>query len=305
MRISTSQIWNNALNNLQDAQERQMKANDQVSTQKVATDLMGYGRSSEIIASYQSTLAKTNSFIEVNKTVSDRLDGQNLALETTSGAASDAKDAIMSALASGDGSSLMTAMQGAFSSAIDGLNYVQNGQYLFGGGNDSQPPVKVTSLGATSSLTAISDAFQNGDVKKTSRIDSNTTIQTGMLASDIGTGMMTLFKSFQDQANSGAFGTPLTDTQTAFLTDLSNKFNTEYSKVVEQTSLNGTMQNRVDNTTTSLNGQVTSLTGMIGDRTQVDMAKAYSDLQMAQVSVQASAQVISSLNSTSLLNILK
>ncbi len=310
MRVSTSQIWGTALSNLQSAQERQMKANNQVSTQKVATDLMGFGRSSEIIASYQATLSKTNGFIDVNKTVSDRLDSQDLALTRTSDSASDAKDAIMSALASGDASSLDTAMKGAFSSMLDGLNYVQNGQYLFGGGNDDQPPVKLTQLSDLSTVATGAAAFQNGDVKKSSRIDANTTIQTGILGSDIGTGLMNAYKSYMaynaDPTKTTIVGAnSLNDDQKAFLTTLANTFTTEYNNVVEKTSVNGTQQKRVDNTVTSLQGQVTSLTSLIGDRTDVDLATAYSDLQMAQVSVQASAQVISSLNQNSLLNILK
>ncbi|MBW8733645.1 MAG: flagellin [Asticcacaulis sp.] len=305
MRVSTSQIWGNAVNNLQSAQDRQMQANDQVSTQKVSSDLMGYGRSAEIIASYQSTLSNTNAFIDVNKTVSDRLDAQDLALGRTSDAAAQAKDAIMSALASGDGSSLAIALQGAFSSSLDGLNYVHNGQYLFGGGNDDQSPVTVSTLTGLAGLPQISDAFQNGDVKKSSRIDVHTTLQTGMLASDLGTTIMGLFQQYQQQATTTPFGSQLDDTQKAFLTTLAGQFSTAYDNLVEQTSLNGTMQKRVENTTKSLQGQVTSLTGLIGDRTDADMAKAYSDLQIAQVSVQASAQVLSSLKDTSLLNLLR
>jgi len=305
MRVSTTQIWGNAVNNLQAAQDRQMKANDQVSTQKVATDLGGYGRSAEIIASYQATLSNTQAFIDVNKTVSDRLDAQNLALERTSDAAAQAKDAIMSALASGDGTSLAVALQGAFSSSLDGLNYVHNGQYLFGGGNDDNPPVTVSTLTDLANLTQISDAFQNGDVKKSSRIDVHTTLQTGMLGSDLGTTLMGLFQQYQQQATATPFTSQLTDTQKTFLTNLSNQFSAAYDNLVEQTSLNGTMQKRVENTTSSLTGQVTSLTGLISDRTDAAMAKAYSDLQIAQVSVQASAQVLSSLKDTSLLNLLR
>ncbi len=305
MRVSTTQVWGNAVNNLQSAQERQMTANDQVSTQKISTDLMGYGRSAEIIASYQATLSNTNAFIDVNKTVSDRLDAQNLALERTGDAASQAKDAIMSALASGDGSSLAIAIQGAFSSSLDGLNYVHNGQYIFGGGNDDNQPVKVTNLTDLAALPQASDAFQNGDVKKSSRIDVHTTIQTGMLASDLGTQLMGLFQQYQQQATTTPFGNQLDDTQKSFLTNLAGQLTTTYDKLVEQTSLNGTMQKRVENTQKSLQGQVTSLTGLIGDRTDADMAKAYSDLQIAQVSVQASAQVLNTLRDTSLLNLLK
>ena len=308
MRISTGQIWGNALGNLMDAQNRMAKANDQVSTQKVATDLMGHGRSAEIIAAYQSSLAKSESFIEVNKTVADRLQSQDLALTTASDSAASAKDANMNALASGDASAMMTSLQGAFSSALDGLNYVHNGQYLFGGGNDDNPPVTATSLSDLTALPTMADGFQNGDIKKSSRIDVHTTIQTGMLASDLGTALMQTFadiQAYNDDPLTGPFGADLTDAQKAFLTTKSQEFNAHYDDLVQQTSLNGTLQNRVDNTTKSLQGQVKTLSGLISDRTDVDLAKAYTDLQMAQVSVQASAQVLSSLNQTSLLNLLK
>ncbi len=308
MRISTAEIWNNSLNNLMHAQQRQNTANTQYTTQKVATDLGGYGRSSEIIAAYQASQSKAQSFIEVNKVVSDRLDSQDLALTRTSDAASSAKDAIMDALASGDGSALMTALQGAFSAGLDGLNYVHNGQYLFGGGNDDKAPVTVTSLSALSALPSAADAFQNGSIKKSSRIDQHTTIQTGMLASDLGQAMMQTFadlQKFNDTNADGPFAGQLTDAQKAYLTTKSQEFSAQFDKLTEQTSLNGTLQNRVDNTTESLTGQVTSLKGLISDRTEVDIGEAYANLQQAQMSVQASAQVLSTLNQSSLLNLLR
>ena len=308
MRISTSETWSSALLNLQNAQSRQEDANNQVSTQKVATDLMGYGRSSEIIAAYQTTLSRTNSFIEVNKTVTERLNSQDLALSTTSQAASDAKDTLMNALAEGSGTAIMEGIQGNFATALDGLNYEHNGQYLFGGGNDNSTPVKVKTLNELASTTSIDSAFSNGTVKKSSRIDANTTIQTGMLASDLGKAMM---QTFQDIAKynadpaTGPFGDELTDDQKTFLTTKQAEFSKEYDQLVESTSLNGTMQNRVDNSQKSLQGQSDSLTQLVGDRTSADMSKAYSDLQQAQVAVQASAQVLANLSSSSLLNLLK
>ena len=308
MRISTAQTWQSALLNLQNAQSRQEDANNQVSTQKVATDLMGYGRSSEIIAAYQSSLSKTTSYIDVNKTVSDRLASQDLALSTTSQAASDAKDTVMNALAEGSGTAMMQSLQGNFSTALDGLNYKHNGQYLFSGGNDGALPVSVTSLGQLATAGPVAGVFTNGTVKKSSKIDANTTIQTGMLASDLGKAMMQTFQDIQkynDDPTTGPFGDQLTDAQKTFLTQKQQEFSAEYDQLVQATSQNGTMQNRVDNTQTSLQGQSDSLNKLIGDRTNADMTKAYSDLQQAQVAVQASAQVLAGLNTTSLLNLLK
>ncbi|MDI7775495.1 flagellin [Asticcacaulis sp. EMRT-3] len=309
MRISTGQIWANSLNNLMQAQQRENEANTQVSTQKVATDLAGYGSTSGVIAAYQSSLATTTGYLGVAQTVTDRLSSQDTALTTTSQSASDAKDSIMSALASNDGSTVMQSLQGAFSEALDGLNYEHNGSYLFAGGNDNTPPVSIGSMSQLSgSSVTVASVFTNGTVKKSSTIDSNTTLQTGMLASDLGTKLMQVFKDVQDyndDPTTGPFANPLTDAQTTFLTTKAQEFSDAYSGLVNQTSLNGVMQKRVDNTTTSLQGQSDSLNQLITTRTSVDMSTAITDLQQAQVAVQASAQVLASLNSSSLLNLLK
>ncbi|MFT4074344.1 MAG: flagellin [Asticcacaulis sp.] len=308
MRISTSESWNNALGNLQSAQERQQTATNQVATQKVATDLGGYGRTSEIIASYQSALSRTNSYLDVTDTVANRLDSQDQALTTTSDAVSSAKDSLMSSLASASGTTLMLDLQGTFSSAISGLNYQHNGQYLFNGGNDNAAPVSISSMSQLASVTSSDDVFTNGTVKKTSQIDTNTTIQTGMLASDIGGQLMSLYKEIQDyndDPTTGPFGDTLTDDQKTFITTKVQEFGDLYTSMLQQGALNGSLQKQVENTQSSLQGQSTSLSQLVDDKTSVDMAKAYSDLTQAQVAVQASAQVLSTLNQYSLLNFLK
>lgn len=310
MRISTTDSWASALNNLEQAQQRQQDANNQVSTQKIATDLEGFGSGSEIIASYQATLTQTNGYLNVTSLVSDRLSSQDSALGATSQAATDAKNSIMSAIASGNGTALMQGLEGNFDQALNGLNYQHNGQYLFGGGNDSTPPVTVTSLTALGALPAngAGAAFVNGSVKKTSQIDAHTSLQTGMLASDLGKAMLQTFqdiKQFNDTNVDGPFGTTLTDAQKTFLTTKSQEFASEYDQLLQQQAVNGTMQNRVTNTTTSLQGQVTQLQTMIGNKTNADMATAYTQLQQANQAVQASAQVLSTLNQYSLLNFLK
>ncbi|MGA9659905.1 MAG: flagellin [Asticcacaulis sp.] len=308
MRISTSQSWSNALSNLMAAQDRQNSANTQLSTQKVATDLMGYGRSSEVIAAYQASMTRTDAYIDVTSTVSSRLDSQDLALNTTADSLTAAKDSILGALANGNGTTLMLDLQGTFSSALSGLNFQHNGQFLFAGGSNQGAPVAVNSLSQLGALASASDAFTNGNVKKSSQIDANTTIQTGMLASDLGTELMGLYKDIQnynDDPATGPFGDSLTDAQKTYLTTKGQEFSTVYNKMLQQVSLNGTMQKRVENTQSSLQNQSDSLSQMIQDKTGADMAKAYTDLQQAQVAVQASAQVLAGLTSTSLLNLLK
>jgi len=306
MRVSTSQTWTASLNNLMSAQQRQIEANDQYSTQKVSTDLKGFGTVSGTINAYQATLSTTTAYTDINKLVTNRLDTQNLALTATSDAADEAHQAILDSLAGDDGTNLMTNMELALDSALNGINMKHNGTYLFSGGNDDTAPLSVTSLSDLTAATSVSSLFQNGEVKKTSRIDNFTTITTGVLASDIGTGLMTAFRDLKSYVETnGDFTKPLTDAAKTALTAFAAQFDTAYNGLVDATASNGGLQSQVESVQTALDNQSIMLEGIISDHTDADMGAAYSAMQLAQTAVEASSQVISNLNSNSLLNYLK
>ncbi|MDC7676251.1 flagellin [Asticcacaulis machinosus] len=307
MRISTGQSWNNALSNLMQAQTRQNQANEQLQTGKVATNLGGYGRSAEIVASYQSSITRIEGYLSVNQTVSDRLDTQNIALERMGEGTEGARQTILDALANGNANTMMQALNADFAAVVDGLNFKHQGQYLFGGGKDDTPPVNIATINDVGALANVADAFDNGTIKKSSQIDATTKLETGMLAGDLGTEVMQIYKDLYDYHNSanGPLDGELNDAQQAFLSGISSRFSTAYNNVLEQTSLNGSYQNRVENSATSLEAQSTSLQGLLVDRTKVDPAEAYTKLEQAQIAVQASAQVVANLSQTTLLDLLR
>lgn len=305
MRISTGQMWGNALSNLMQAQIRKDEANNQVSTRKVATDFGGYGRGAEVIAAYQSSLERVNGYTQVAQSVSDRLDSQNVALERAGEGLASGKDGLMDAIASQTLDGLSTVLQSSYMAFADGLNYKHQGNYLFGGGNETDSPLAANNL-TDLATTPAADTFTNGSVKKTSKIDGTTTLQTGMLASDIGAEGVAIFrdiKAFLD-ANAPMQG-QMNEAQQTQLQALANRLGTAYTKMVDQTSLNGTMQTRVENTLNSLEGQGNSLTNLINNKTEVNMAEAYTKLEQADLTVQAAAQVVANLKSVSLLDLLR
>ncbi len=74
---------------------------------------------------------------------------------------------------------------------------------------------------------------------------------------------------------------------------------------IDVASRNGSLQKRVEQMTVSHQAQKSSLSDLVTDRTDADLAKAVTDLQLSQVAVQAAAQVISQLRDVSLLNYLR
>jgi len=61
----------------------------------------------------------------------------------------------------------------------------------------------------------------------------------------------------------------------------------------------------VDSLLSAQQAQQTQLVELIGNRTDADMAQAVTDLNLSQIAIQASAQVINQLRDVSLLNLLR
>jgi len=303
-RVSTAGNYQTALLNLMAAQNRQLDAQNRISTEKVATDLAGYGRGSETLAAMRGSQARIQGFMDTGDTVAARLTAQDLALNRVADGAGDTRQAIADALAAGSLDGLMLELQGQFQIVQNGLNAQHQGRYLFGGGNVDTPPVTVATMAELNAAPTIDGVFVNDQLKQTSRIDEGQTVQTGFLASDIGADLFAIFKDIQ------AFNatTPITgqidDATRDFLTAQLTRLDGARSHTTDIAAQNGSLQNRVDATLASLQSQKTSLDELIGKRTDVDMAEAVTDLQLSQVAIQASAQVIAQLRDVSLLNFL-
>jgi flagellar hook-associated protein 3 FlgL len=99
-------------------------------------------------------------------------------------------------------------------------------------------------------------------------------------------------------------GRPTADVDT-FLKAAMKAFDTANEGVTNQTAKNGLIQNQVEAALDSHEAQQTALMKMMQDKSGYDPARAITDLQLAQVAIQASAQVINSLRNTSLLDLLR
>ncbi len=306
-RVSTLNSYENALANLMKAQGRLRDANNQVSSEKVATDSKGFGRSSETLTAMRSSQSRLQGFIQTAEALQQRLDTQNLALERLGESAQGARQAIAEALANGRGDALMTEIQGRFSEAVEALNTKHQGRYLFSGAQVDTAPFDAQTLGDLTVPADVGDLFLNDAQKSTSRLDENSSITTGFLADELGEDLMEVFRAVQQlhTGPSGPIQGQLTAAQKTALSAAMDQFDTARRGIVDNTARNGALQNRVDQTLEAQEDQADSLEVMIGKRTDVDMAEALTRLQMAEFAVQASSQVVAGLRNASLLEYLR
>jgi flagellar hook-associated protein 3 FlgL len=305
-RVSTSGNYALVLSNLMAAQQRQIDAGQQVSSQKNADDLKGYARNAETLTAMRALQSKVDGFISQTDVLGAKLTMQDTALNQIADASQDARQAIANALATGRGDTLMQELQNAFSNTVQGLNTKFQGEYVFGGGQVNTKPTTATSLSDLTAAPTLASLFQNDQFKVTNRLDESTTLQTGFLADQVGTPLYSAFQGVEafDQGVNGPFNGTLTAAQRTYLQGVLATFDTVHDNLIKTAGQNGLLQKETENAQKDLTSRQTTLANMVGDITDVNMAEAVSRLQQAQISVQAAAQVFAALKGASLLEIL-
>ncbi len=117
-RISTSSAYNGVLNNLLTAETNQANISNQISSQQVSTDLQGDGSNAETLTAMQSMQAQVTGYLNNSQTTASELSTQDTALTQVSAAATSAGQAISTALAAGNGNTLIQSLQAAFQNAV-------------------------------------------------------------------------------------------------------------------------------------------------------------------------------------------
>jgi flagellar hook-associated protein 3 FlgL len=306
-RVTTSGNYAAVLANLLSAQERQLLAGNRVSTQKNGDDLKDYAKSSELLTAMRTVQTRLSAFQDQNKLLTDKLTTQDTGLVRVAEAAKSVRQIFSEAIASGRVDTLVEDVQAQLSNAVEGMNARYGGKYLFAGGQVDTRPVTATTLSDLTAGPPISSFFRNDQFQVTAKLDEATTISTGFLAADIGTGMLQAFQAFQafNEGPNGPFTGQMTDAQRVFLEGQLDDWDTVRTDVTNFAARNGTNQKRLETVAEDLESRQNALAGMLGDITDADMAQAAADLQTAQLSVQSAAYVFQALKESSLLNVLR
>lgn len=302
-RIATSQTYSSVLLGLTSAQGRAQQAGAEVSSGKVATDIKGYAASADTLTAAQAVKSRVDSYLSTNARLADKLTAQDTALNAVASSATDARQAVLSAIATGNGISLVQALQGAYAQATAALNTDYQGSYLFSGGNSQTPPVTGDQLSDLAS-GSVASRFTSGTFKATDRLDDSTTVQTGFAAQDVGSSLFSALQTIVTQNAATPFTGQLSQAQIDFLQAQLQPLQDAATQVSGQVAANGVNQNRVDAAKAVLTDRQTALVGTVSGITDADAAQAATNLQLAQTTLQASAQVFQTLSASSLLNLL-
>jgi flagellar hook-associated protein 3 FlgL len=281
-------------------------SNEQVASGKVSSTYSGYGDKTAVMEAARSASAHADAHFAAAQQASARLDLQDSQLSQLSNLVDQVRQTLTNAVSNQDGTAIMDQMQGYFDQAVEILNSKDGSGYIYGGDNNQTPPVTVSSLSDLAALPSVSGAFANGAVKASVRIGDNQTVQVGMLASDLGTKLFSLFQQVA-QFNSGeSFTSGATSpTQQSFLESTIATTANVASDVNSQAATNGIRYKMVQNSMDQLQSAATVYKGFVSNIEDVDVASAMTKLNQNQIALQASFQMASKLNQLSLLNYLQ
>jgi flagellar hook-associated protein 3 FlgL len=306
-RLGTAVNAQILMTQLQRAQSTLNRTNLQIATGEVADNYPGYGRKTAALEAARSAAERADANKSVAQQVSSRLDLQDTQLTQLGSLVEQVRQTVTNVMANNDGSVLMGQLEDLFEQAVTILNAKDGSGYVYGGENDQSPPVVVNSLADLAALPAVSDAFKNGTMERSARIGENRSVKVGVLASDLGTELFTLFrdiKQFEQGAN-GPFAGTLTAPQEAFLqTGVQDAMNA-HNGVLAQAAANGDRYQLVQGAIQDLDAATNVYRGFAADIQDVDMGEAFARLNQAQVALQAALHVSSTIGQLSLLNFMK
>jgi flagellar hook-associated protein 3 FlgL len=305
IRVATFALQQSALVNIQRAQVREAQSGDQVSTGRKADDLKGFGRSAENVTALRSVKARVDGWLEQANQLSGKLEVQTQYLDQMLQAAGEARTAIGDALSSDHSEGLLSRVTAAFEQAANALNGRHEGHFLFAGARLEETPFAAQSMAELTTLPPAS-TFNNDQTKSATRLDDATVVQTGELASEIGGPLVAGFRAFQAFMDANApLGSLLTAAQKTALNGLMQGFASAQDGVTQTMVRAGVAERKVEDVTARLDARAGALEGLLSDRTDVDPFRAIAEFNQAQLAVQATAKVFSSLRGTSLLDLLR
>ncbi|MGN6148344.1 MAG: flagellin [Rhizomicrobium sp.] len=304
-RVATNSQSQFLLNQIQQAELSLDKSQTQVTSGKVSTTYSGIGDKTAMLEAARSASNRADAYQSATSLALNQADLQDSQMSSLSDLANQLRQAITTAVGNNDGSTLMTTVQGIFDQASQILNSKDaNGNYLYGGDKNGQPPLTVSSLSDLASLSSASDAFQNGTLANSVMVGDGQSIQVGMLASDVGGDLMKTFKEIADFA-AGPDGTltdNLTPTQSSFLTGEIASATTAATQVNNSAAANGNIYSQLKDASAGQKTMSNLFQGFVSNIEDVDMPTAITQLNQSQIALQAALQVTAQLNQVSLLN---
>lgn len=306
-RVGTLNHSTVLLNEYQRIQSRIVETQTQISSGKVGDTYVDVDNRAGVLSAAKAKSARTETLLDSAKEVQSKLGTQDVQLQHLAELSDQLREAIQNAIATGRGETLMESARGIYKTAATILNSQLDGVYIYAGTRTDTAPVSAKTLDELLAAPAVSDVFTNTAIQQTQSVEEGVTMETGLLASDLGTD---LFQMLRDLAGmnagvDGPFASTLNQAQKTFLEGQMAQIPSVSRELNTYAAVNGTRYKQVEDIVARHEDTAIELKKFIGDIEDVDLAAAITRLNQDQAAQQAAARIIANLQDNSLLNYLR
>ncbi|MFZ5609679.1 MAG: hypothetical protein ACOY99_08715 [Pseudomonadota bacterium] len=287
-------------------QSRIFEAQKQVNTGKKTDEFRGIASQTSTLVGAKSLLARTQSYLnagaEADRTISAYDVQLNFILEN----ARNLRQTVLEAISNNEAVGFGGILGDAFNLITSALNTKVGGKFLFSGSRSDQPAVNTTTLSDLIALPTASDAFDNDQLKASTRVTDGFDLSYGVLAEDIGSGLFASIKRLAE-FNAGPGGPidgALTAAQRTFLEGELQQLDGAIQTAQNQQVLNGLNAKKLGEVLDLQRGQTAFLEVFVADIEDVDIAEAITRLNNDRTALEASYRVVGSVSRLSLVQFL-
>jgi len=287
-------------------QEQLFEAQRQVNTGKKSDQYQGISDEATTLVASRSLFSRTDAYQTVAQNVSRATDVYDVQLGLVIDTARDMRQQLLTFVANNDATGFDIVTAENYGLTVDALNTKVGNRYIFGGAAASEPPVIAESLVDLQALPAVSDAFQNDSLKASARVADSVIIEYGVLADEIGTNLLQIYRDLADYS-SGPAGPVDGELNAAQVTELTNQIaalDTVIQEIQREQMLNGLKSSKLEDLTTQQEAQKIFLETFIADIEDVDIAEAISRLNNTQTALEASYRVVAQTTRLSIVDFL-
>lgn len=301
MRIATVPFQRTLAGSIQQAQQRLADTQIALNSGKKAKDLAGLGSQAVATLSARSLLRQQEAQGMSARNLGTTLTLYDTNITSIDDDGIDLRQQILTVLGSGKAESLQGAIEGAFSQFHSALNATDGSGALFAGSQTDGAPFTPATLADTVGATAAT-AFANDGVRASARVGDGIDVTYGIIASDIGSGMLGVFRTL---AEAGPIGATLTDTQRTALTTAIAQLDAALPQVRNVNAANGLRQKQIETLQARADERADVLSAYIATNEDIDYGKLATDLAQQKTLLQASFSVFTQVSELSLVNYLR
>ena len=301
IRFATAPFQRTLTRSIQNAQKKLADTQLALNSGKRANDLAALGSTATRNLSARSLLSRQDAQTAEAKLLGTTLSLYDANITSIDTLGSDLREKLMTAIGTGEGASLQSTIEGAFSQFRAALNASDGNSPLFAGSQGDTDPFRPLTLGDTIGAT-VESAFANDGVRATARVGDGVDMQYGVLASEIGGGLLSVFRTL---AEAGTIGDKPSAAQIDAFKNAVAQLDTAMPAVRTVNGSNGLRQAQLEVLETRGQARANLLEAYVSDNEDADYGQLATDLTAQKTMLQASFSVFSQLSGLSLVNYLR